>query len=524
VVRNIPADCPFAIRLGVDKVPPHAVVAIPMLLSNRVLGVIVLGSVRDIGEEAITFLTRAADRFAVSLDNAMAHARARKLAVDLQSGNQQLQEQSEKLQVQQEELQAQHEELQAQQEELQAQQEELCTQNEKLRRKSKEAEERGQRLQKVQEELQEANRRKDEFLATLSHELRNPLAPLHSSLYLLQRAAVGSDQSKRMMAIMERQIIQLTTITNDLLDVTRISRGKISLQCSTVDLCVLARNAADDNRELFASHGVHLRLEVPFEPLPAYADPVRLAQVIGNLLHNAAKFTQANGEVTLALERSPDSKSARLIIRDAGAGIDPGLLSHVFDPFFQGDRSLARSQGGLGLGLALVKALVELHGGRVQASSEGLGHGSTFTVEIPLCEEQRESTPPAVLLPRARRRVLVIEDNLDAANSLRATLELLGHSVETASDGRLGVSRAREFRPEVVFCDIGLPQMDGYAVARALRDEVQLRDAVLVALTGYAQVEDRRRAAEAGFHEHLAKPPSIERLEEVLSRFSWSTS
>jgi CheY-like chemotaxis protein len=393
-----------------------------------------------------------------------------------------------------------------------------------LRRKSEEFEERGRRLQEVYAELQQANRRKDEFLATLSHELRNPLAPLHSSLYLLQRAEPGSDQANRMMAIMDRQIGQLTALTNDLLDVTRISRGKITLQCSTVDLCALVRSAADDNRALFTGHALRLVLEVPDEPLPLYADPARLSQVIGNLVHNAAKFTPADGEITLTLERSPDLESARLIVRDTGTGMDPDMMSHVFDPFFQGDQSLARTQGGLGLGLALVKALVEMHGGRVEAASDGPGHGSTFTVELPLCEVQRESTPPPLLLQRARRRVLVIEDNLDAANSLRDVLELLGHSVETASDGRLGVSRAREFRPEVVFCDIGLPEMDGYAVARALRNDAQLRDAVLVAMTGYAQPEDKRRATEAGFHEHMAKPPSIERLEEVLSRVAPSLS
>jgi two-component system CheB/CheR fusion protein len=379
-------------------------------------------------------------------------------------------------------------------------------------------------LQRVQEELCEANRRKDEFLATLSHELRNPLAPLHSSLYLLRRAEPGSDQANRMMAIMDRQLGHLTALTNDLLDVTRISRGKITLQCSTLDLCALVRSAADDNRALFASHALRLALEVPTEPLSVYADPARLAQVIGNLVHNAAKFTPADGEVAVTLARSPGQESARLIVRDTGTGIAPELLPQVFEPFLQGDQSLARSQGGLGLGLALVRALVEMHGGNVEAASDGPGRGSTFTVELPLCKVERESTPPPTLLQRTRRRVLVIEDNLDAANSLRGVLEMLGHWVETASDGHLGLSRAREFRPEVVFCDIGLPEMDGYAVARALRQEVQLRNALLVAMTGYAQPEDKRRATEAGFHEHVAKPPSIERLEEVLSRAGLSPS
>jgi signal transduction histidine kinase/ActR/RegA family two-component response regulator len=414
--------------------------------------------------------------------------------------------------------------LEVQEEDLRAQREELRCQREELHRKSEKLEERGRRLQRVQEELQEANRRKNEFLATLSHELRNPLAPLHSSLYLLQRAEPGSDQAKRMMAIMDRQISLLTALTDDLLDVTRLSRGKITLQSSTVDLCALVRSAADDNRALFAGHALRLMLEVPNESMPIYADPARLAQVIGNLMHNAAKFTPANGEVTLVLEKIPGSESARLVVRDTGTGMDPEMLPHVFDPFFQGDRSLARSQGGLGLGLALVKALVEMHGGSVAASSDGPGHGSTFTVKLPLGQADRESTPPPMHVPRARRRVLVIEDNLDAANSLRSVLELLGHSVEIARDGRLGVSRARELHPEVVFCDLGLPEMDGYAVARALRDDAQMRDTILVALTGYAQPEDKRRTAEAGFHEYLAKPPSIERLAEVLSRAASSLS
>ena len=227
---------------------------------------------------------------------------------------------------------------QAQQDELEAHRDELRCRGEELRRKSEELDVRERRLQAMQEELHQAIRRKDEFLATLSHELRNPLAPLHSSLYLLQRAEPGSDQANRMMAIMDRQISQLTALTNDLLDVTRISRGKITLQCSTVDLCALVRSTADDNRALFVGHALRLVLEVPDEPLPIYADPARLSQVIGNLVHNAAKFTPADGEVALVLERNPGSPRARLRVRDTGTGMDPELLSHIFDPFFQGDR------------------------------------------------------------------------------------------------------------------------------------------------------------------------------------------
>jgi CheY-like chemotaxis protein/nitrogen-specific signal transduction histidine kinase len=358
----------------------------------------------------------------------------------------------------------------------------------------------------------------DEFLGTLLHELRNRLAPLQSSLYLLQRAEPGGEQAGRMIANLDRQIRQLTALTDDLLDVTRLSRGKLALQCKTFDLCDFARKVVDENQALFAGSSLGLVVDVPDQPLLVHADTTRVAQVVGHLLNNAAKFSPAGSEVTLSVKSSPASNRASISVRDTGTGMNPELLSLAFEPFFRGDQAPARTQGGLGLGLALVKGLVEMHGGNVHAASDGPGQGATFTVELPLGPVERDVTPLPTVAPRTRCRVLVIEDNLETADSLREALQALGHVVETASDGRMGLSRARAFQPQVVLCDISLPEMDGYAVARAFRDEAQLRHAMLVAMTAYVQPEDRRRAAEAGFHEHLAKPPTIERLEEVLAR------
>jgi two-component system CheB/CheR fusion protein len=366
------------------------------------------------------------------------------------------------------------------------------------------------------------NRRKDEILATLSHELRNPLASLRSSLYVLQRAEPGSGQARRMMAIMDRQVDQLTSLTNDLLEAARIGHDKIALRRATIDLCALVRTSVEDNLALFAGNSLHLVVKVPDEPLLVSADSVRLAQSLGNLLHNAAKFTPAGGQVALIVESGSGADSARISVCDTGAGIEPDLLPHIFEPFVQGDGSLAHTQGGLGLGLAVVKGLVELHGGSVRAASDGPNLGATFTIELPLDSGNSEILPTPFLsparVPRVGRRVLLIEDNLDAADSLRAVLESLGHVVETANDGGAGIALARAFQPEIVFCDIGLPVMDGYAVARALREDARLPGVVLVAMTGYAQPDARRRSAEAGFHDHLAKPPSLDRLEEVLAR------
>jgi two-component system CheB/CheR fusion protein len=303
---------------------------------------------------------------------------------------------------------------------------------------------------------------------------------------------------------------------DDLLDATQLTRGTLVLQRTTIDLRDLARATAEDYRALFSDAAFHWVVIVPDQPLLVSADLTRMGQVVGRLLHNATRFTPPGGEITLTVDSVPTAERARISVRDTGAGMEAEMLSRVFDAFFRGDTAPACGHGGLGLGLALVKGLVEMHGGSVQAASDGPGHGATFTIELPLGPVDRDATPS--LMPRARRRVLVIEDSREAADHLRDVLQLLGHFVETANDGRAGIEQARAFRPDVVFCDISLPEMDGYAVARALRDEAPLREAMLVAMTTYARPEDRRRATEAGFHEHLAKPLSMELLQEVLAR------
>ncbi len=426
----------------------------------------------------------------------LAHAFGR-MALELRAREERLQAQNEELQVQQEELQAQQEELQVQNEELQAQ---------------------GEELRHTEESLREVDRNKNEFLAVLSHELRNPLAPIQNSLHVLERAAPGSTQAQRAQAVVARQVRHLTRLVEDLLDLTRISNGKVRLQRARVDLGRLLRQVAEDSAALFAERGVELRVEIAAEP-SVEGDPARLAQILGNLLQNAAKFTPRGGRVLLALEAA--GATARLRVRDTGAGLAPETLASLFQPFMQADVTLARTDGGLGLGLALVKGLVELHGGTVRARSDGPGKGAEFVIELPGSDGAPAAAPaPAAAAapqPRPGRRVLVIEDNVDAAESLRDALALEGHEVEVAFLGADGIERARAWGPDVVLCDIGLPDVAGHEVARALRGDPALRRTFLVALTGYALPEDQRRAREAGFDEHLAKPPSMGRLAELLA-------
>ncbi len=371
-------------------------------------------------------------------------------------------------------------------------------------------------LRQSKERLEDADRRKDEFLGMLSHELRNPLAPIRNSVYILEHADPAGSQARQARAVIERQAEQLTRLVDDLLDVTRIARGKIVLQRGRVDLAELVRRAGEDHAGLMRERGIEMVVDVPREPAWVDGDAVRLAQIVGNLLQNSAKFTPRGGRVILALEAS--GGAAEIRVRDNGAGMQPELLAHVFEPFVQAERTLERACGGLGLGLAMVKGLAELHGGSVRATSAGPDQGSELVARLPLVE----AGPPARAaspLPPAEgrsRRVLVVEDSKDAADSLAQLVRLFGHTVDVARDGPTALAKARANPPDVIFCDIGLPGMSGYDVARALRAESP-NGLKLVAMSGYAQPEDLKRAADAGFDRHLAKPADPDDIRRLLA-------
>jgi two-component system CheB/CheR fusion protein len=365
-------------------------------------------------------------------------------------------------------------------------------------------------------QLMEADRRKNEFLAVLSHELRNPLAPIRNSTYILERSAPGGEQARRAVAVIDRQAGQLARLVDDLLDVTRITRNKVQLQRQIVDLNQLVRHAAEDQRSLFEKSEIHLHFHPAPRPVLVNADRNRLAQIIGNLLQNAAKFTGQGGETHITISADATGKQAVVQVADTGVGMTPEMVSRLFQPFSQADSTLDRSKGGLGLGLALAKGLVELHGGTIAAASAGLGQGAEFVVRLPLAMEAAASPQPSESAANSRRRVLIIEDNIDAADSLRDVLAFGDHEVEVAYNGPQGIAKAQEFLPEVVLCDIGLPGMDGYEVARAFRADEALKGTFLAALSGYALPEDLQRASEAGFDRYIPKPPSIEQIAQVL--------
>jgi PAS domain S-box-containing protein len=367
----------------------------------------------------------------------------------------------------------------------------------------------------AEDALRDEVRRKDDFLAALSHELRNPLAPIRNGLFLVDRLPPADPRSRNALEMIDRQVTHLTRIVDDLLDVTRIARGKVRLQAERVDLAALLRQSIQDHQLAFDGAGVAMGAAWENGPCWIEADPARLAQVFGNVLVNALKFTPRGGRVDVLLDRAADR--ARVRIRDTGVGIAPDLLSRVFEPFAQAPQTLARSAGGLGLGLATVKGLVELHGGTVRARSDGPGTGTEIVIQLPLAGAPATSRPPRAGTLGAPHRVLVIEDNRDSATSLKDVLEVSGHAVRLALDGPAGLAVARDFRPEIVICDIGLPGMDGYAVARALRAVPDLRDAWLVALSGYATAEDVDRARKAGFDRHVAKPPTLAKLETLFA-------
>jgi len=366
----------------------------------------------------------------------------------------------------------------------------------------------------AEDALRDGDARKSEFLATLSHELRNPLTPIRNALSILDREPLASETALRMRKILGRQVNHLVRIVDDLMDIERISHTQILLRCEQLELGELVANTIEDHRSGFDTCGITLELDRVAEPLRAVGDATRLVQVLGNLLGNAMKFTPRGGRTSVSLVRAGDF--AELRVRDNGIGIEREVLEQLFTPFTQARQPLDRTPGGLGLGLAVVKRLVELHGGSVAAASDGPGTGTELTVRLPLGELPPPEEPTARPRSLVRRRILVIEDNRDAAETLQHMLESNGHEVRVAYDGATGLAAGREFLPEVVFCDLGLPGMSGYDVCRAFRADGALARVVLVALSGYTQPGDRERAATSGFTYHVAKPPTSHDLQRAI--------
>ena len=369
--------------------------------------------------------------------------------------------------------------------------------------------------------LAESDRRKSEFLAILAHELRNPLAPLSHGLQILRLSSGNPQTVKSMTDLMKRQVDHLVGLVDDLLDMNRISQGKIELHRAKIELASVVTDAVDIARPLSERRKHELTVTLPTEPICVYADPLRLAQVIRNLLNNACKFTEQGGRIRLNVERAGEQAVIRVL--DNGIGIAPDQLPLVFDLFMQGDVSMERSFSGLGIGLALVKTLVEMHDGTVEAHSAGVGGGSEFVVRLPIVFEASvlQPTKPPVDEPiMAPRRILVVDDNRDGAELLAMLLKMTGHETHIAHDGLEAVEMASQIRPDLILLDIGLPKMDGYEVARRIRAEPWGKKLVLVALTGWGQEEDRRKSQKAGFDSHIVKPVDPDALTGVLTQLS----
>jgi len=380
--------------------------------------------------------------------------------------------------------------------------------------------------QQAAEALREASRRKDEFLAMLAHELRNPLAPIRNSLHLLREAGDDLLATATIRAQMERQVDIIVRLVDDLLEVHRITRGQIGLRLETVDLARVLDNAVETCRPAIELGGHELSLCLPSEPLLVEADPLRLAQVFSNLLNNAAKYTDRGGRIAVTAEREADG--VRVSMRDTGIGIRPEMLTRVFEMFTQADGARDRAPGGLGIGLSLVRHLVDMHGGRVEAQSDGPGRGSEFIVHLPLATAAAAQAAPAALPggpaavhpdPRdggVPQSVLVVDDNRDAADSLAMLLRFHAASVHVAYSGADALELLARHRPTVALLDIGMPQMSGYELAARIRSRPELQSLVLIALTGWGQDDDRRRSREAGFDHHLVKPVDPRTLQTLL--------
>jgi signal transduction histidine kinase len=385
---------------------------------------------------------------------------------------------------------------------------------------------------RAEQALKEADRHKDEFLAMLAHELRNPLAPIRNAVHLMKMKAVEDPQLLLSRDIIERQLIQLSRLVDDLLDVSRITRGKINLARERVELRNVIERAVETVTPVIEARGHTLQVDLPKRTLTIYGDPLRLTQALGNVLGNAAKYTDAGGHITLRARRR--RRDVEISIRDTGIGIPSEVLPCIFDLFTQVDQRNGRPQGGLGIGLALVRQLVQMHGGTVTATSEGPGRGSEFLILLPVSIERetagedpgddeadlsgQSGDPDKLSRPMVQRRILVADDNQDARESLAALLALSGHEVFRAQDGSDALQSAERHRPHIALLDIGMPLANGYEVARSIRGQPWGRDMVLIALTGWGQESDRRRSHEAGFNNHLTKPVDPDVLDELLAR------
>ncbi len=374
-------------------------------------------------------------------------------------------------------------------------------------------------IKAMEQALRDADRRKDEFLATLAHELRNPLAPIRTSLQILRMPRIDAAAAQQTREVIERQVNHLVRLVDDLLDVSRVMSGKITLKKETVELASVVAQAVETAQPLIEARRHRLEISLPEDALPVHGDPVRLAQVIGNVLVNAAKYTESEGHIRLSARKV--GNRALLSVSDDGIGIAPDMLPHVFELFAQAEHGTKRAQGGLGIGLTLARNLAELHGGTLDARSEGLGKGSEFTLSLPLVEtaaEQSSRAPSdAQTAVSAGHRLMVVDDNADAAESLAMLLRLQGHDVDVAFDGESALEIVKARQPELVFLDIGMPGLDGYEVARRIRALPEGGKTVIAALSGWGQSEDRKRSAAAGFDHHLVKPPELNQVEEIVA-------
>jgi signal transduction histidine kinase/ActR/RegA family two-component response regulator len=369
-------------------------------------------------------------------------------------------------------------------------------------------------------ELREADRHKDEFLAVLGHELRSPLAAIRQAMQILRLTELADPEPRWATGVVERQVQQLSRLVDDLLDISRVSQGKINLRNEPVDLKTVVARAVEMSRPLIDARRHDLKLSLPEEAVEVEGDISRLAQVVSNLLNNSAKYTEDGGRIELVLEA--DGSRAILRVRDTGVGIAPAMLPRIFDLFIQVPGGENRSAGGLGIGLSLVRNMIELHGGSVQATSAGLGQGSEFVVRLPLLQKARPQSPTEEeKLSLKARRILVVDDNKDVADSMATLLRVFGHEVRTAYDGPAALDLARMQPPEIVLCDLEMPPgMSGLEVAHRLRQDVGLHNAILVAVSGHSQEEDRRYTQEAGFNAHLIKPVDLDALKSLLARAS----